>query len=75
MRPPDAVPERGGGRPVEYDGDDMRSAHEDLELEQEHFDAIGGHLEAALREFDVADEDVEEIMGDVAALEDDVLCR
>lgn len=63
------------GGPVEYDGDDMRSAHEGLGLEQEHFDAIAVHLEDALREFDVPEEGVEAIMGEVAALEDDVLCR
>jgi hemoglobin len=63
------------GGPVEYDGEEMREAHEGLGLEPEHFAAIATHLEAALREFDVSDEDVEAIMSEVAALKDDVLCR
>ena len=63
------------GGPVEYDGDDMREAHEGMGIEPQHFAAIATHLEAALREFDVPDGDIEAIMSEVAALEDDVLCR
>ncbi|MFC7079883.1 group I truncated hemoglobin [Halorussus caseinilyticus] len=63
------------GGPVEYDGEEMREAHEGLGLEEQHFTAIATHLEAALREFDVPDQSVEEIMAEVAALKDDVLCR
>lgn len=63
------------GGPVEYDGGDIREAHEGLGLEPEHFAAIATHLETALREFDVPEESVESIMSEVAALEDDVLRR
>jgi len=63
------------GGPVEYDGEEMREAHDGLGLEQEHFAAIAAHLEASLREFDVSDEAVQDIMSEVAALEDDVLVR
>lgn len=62
------------GGPVQYDGEDMREAHEGLGLEPRHFRAIATHLEAALRAFDVSDDSVEAIMSEVAALEDDVLC-
>jgi len=63
------------GGPVEYTGDEMREAHEPLDLEQRHFDAVATHLDGALRAFDVPDETVEAVLGEVAALEDDVLCR
>lgn len=63
------------GGPVDYTGDEMREAHEPLALEQEHFDAIATHLEGALRSFDLPDEAVDAVMAEVAALEDDVLCR
>ena len=63
------------GGPVEYDGEEMRAAHEGLGLEPEHFEAIATHLDAALREFDVGDDARADIMSEVAALEDDVLVR
>ncbi|WP_440006579.1 group I truncated hemoglobin [Halomicrococcus sp. SG-WS-1] len=61
--------------PVEYTGGEMRDVHEPLDLEREHFAAVATHLEGALRAFDVPDEKVEAVMAEVAALEDDVLCR
>src|SRR6056297_2047130 len=33
------------GGPVEYDGEEMRAAHEGLGLEPEHFEAIATHLD------------------------------
>lgn len=63
------------GGPVEYTGEEMRAVHEPLDLEQEHFDAVAGHLEASLRDGGVDEEDIEAVMAEVAALEDDVLCR
>lgn len=63
------------GGPVEYSGDDMREAHEHLDLEQKHFDAVAEHLEAALREFGVPDPQIDAVLSEVVALEDDVLCR
>jgi hemoglobin len=41
------------GGPVEYTGQDMERAHEDLRITGSHFDAIGTHLERTLDEFDV----------------------
>ncbi|UPW00512.1 group 1 truncated hemoglobin [Halorussus gelatinilyticus] len=63
------------GGPVEYDGEEMREAHAGLGLESKHFRAIATHLDATLREFDVSDGARDEIMSEVAALEDDVLVR
>lgn len=63
------------GGPVEYTGEEMRAAHEPLDLRQEHFDAVAAHLEDTLRDCGVAEEDVETVMAEVAAFEDDVLCR
>lgn len=63
------------GGPVEYDGEDMREAHEGMGIEPQHFAAIATHLEAALREFDVPDESIDEIMSEVAGLEDNVVLQ
>ncbi len=63
------------GGPVQYTGDDMYEAHKHLDLTPADFAAVAGHLQASLEEFDLPEEDVEEVMGAVAKLEDDVLGR
>jgi len=63
------------GGPVDYDGRDMRAAHDHLDIDEEDFDAVGEYLEGALRDNGVADENVEAIMSEVAALKDPVIGR
>ncbi|ODR81030.1 globin [Haladaptatus sp. W1] len=63
------------GGPVEYTGDDMREAHAHLDLDESDFDAVGEHLETALRTNGVDDENVEGIMSEVVALKDPILNR
>jgi hemoglobin len=61
------------GGPVEYDGSDMREAHDHLDIGEADFDAVGDHLEVALRENGVEAENVDAIMAEVAALKDPVV--
>jgi hemoglobin len=61
------------GGPVEYDGDDMETAHEGMGITEEAFAHVAEHLEAALRENDVADDDINAILTEVAAMEDDIV--
>lgn len=61
------------GGPIEYSGDDMRTAHEHLGLTNADFDAVAGHLEATLREFDVAERERSEVLEAVSALREDVV--
>lgn len=61
------------GGPVEYDGRDMREAHADLELTPTDFAAVADHLDAVLREFDVAEDDRQAVMDLVGTLEEDIL--
>lgn len=63
------------GGPVDYDGRDMRAAHDHLDVDEEDFDAVAEYLEDALRDNGVADENVETIMSEVAALKAPVLGR
>ncbi|MFC4246986.1 group 1 truncated hemoglobin [Natribaculum luteum] len=63
------------GGPVEYTGDGMREAHAHLDIDEEDFDAVGAHLEDALRSNGVDEENVEAIMSEVVALKDPVLDR
>jgi len=61
------------GGPVDYSGEDMQTAHEGMGITEEAFARVAEYLEAALRENGVDDENVEAILGEVAALEDDVV--
>ena len=63
------------GGPVDYTGDDMREAHEQLDISESDFAAVAGHLEAALRANGVDDDNVEAILSEVAALKAPVLGR
>ncbi|MFC6724569.1 group 1 truncated hemoglobin [Halobium palmae] len=63
------------GGPVEYTGDDMREAHDHLDIAEEEFDLVARYLERALRENGVGDDNVEAIMSEVADLKDPVVGR
>ena len=63
------------GGPVEYTGDEMRTAHRHLDISEEDFDAVGTYLEQALRENGVDEENIEAIMSEVVALKDPILDR
>ncbi|MCH8237008.1 MAG: group 1 truncated hemoglobin [Proteobacteria bacterium] len=66
------------GGPDEYSGKDMREAHAPLVekgLNDSHFDAVAGHLDATLRELGVADDLIGEVMTIAGSTRDDVLGR
>jgi len=61
------------GGPMQYEGEDMRTAHEAMGITDAEFDAVAAHLDGALREFDVADADREAVMETVEGFRDDVV--
>lgn len=61
------------GGPVEYTGEDMYAAHEGMEITEEEFDAIAGHLDDALVEFDVPPVDRDAVLTEIASYEDDIV--
>ncbi|WP_335999438.1 group I truncated hemoglobin [Halorientalis halophila] len=63
------------GGPVEYDGANMRAAHEHLGLTQSDFEVVVDHLGASLDACGVDRGDAEAVLAAVRELEDDVLCR
>lgn len=66
------------GGPEKYTGKDMREAHAPLVeqgLNDSHFDAVAGHLQATLKELEVAADLIGEIMTIAASTRDDVLGR
>ena len=63
------------GGPTDYDGLDMRKAHQKFDLEDVHFDAVLEALEDALDELDVPSEMIEEVIEIAESTRDDVLNR
>jgi len=66
------------GGPTRYSGRDLRAAHARLVaegLDDSHFDAVAGHLQATLAELGVAPEAAAEAMAIAAATRADVLNR
>jgi len=61
------------GGPVEYTGANMREAHSHLDISAADFDAVARHLEAALTDAGVSEENVEAIMSEVVALKEPII--
>lgn len=64
------------GGPNEYTGQDMRTAHAPLVergLNESHFAAVAGHLQATLEELKVPNNLVEQVMAIAGSTHDDVL--
>lgn len=61
------------GGPVTYDSGTLRETHRHMDLEEEHFAAVVGHLKSTLEELAVADHLVEEVVAIANATRDDVL--
>ena len=61
------------GGPVDYSGEDMEAAHDDLGITKSDFDAIVAHLEASLEEFDVPADDRTAVLDAVGQYEDDIV--
>lgn len=66
------------GGPNDYTGADMRAAHAPLVakgLNEDHFNAVAGHLQATLEELNVPAELINEVMSIAGSTKDDVLNR
>ena len=63
------------GGPNDYNGKDMREAHKHMSLTEDHFNAVAENLVATLKELNVADGDIDEIVGIALSVKDDVLNR
>lgn len=63
------------GGPEPWKGEDMRTAHKNLDLRPEDFQAVAENLQSTLVELKVEEALVQEIMALVGSLKDDVLNR
>ncbi|MEJ8547095.1 group 1 truncated hemoglobin [Brevibacillus borstelensis] len=63
------------GGPNQYSGLSMAKAHEEMNLQPVHFDAIVGHLRAALAHFGVSERDIADALSKVESLREDILYK
>ncbi|PYZ92011.1 group 1 truncated hemoglobin [Salipaludibacillus keqinensis] len=56
------------GGPNQYGGTSMEKAHEGMNIQPEHFQAIAHHLQQTLEELNVADEDIAIVMEKIGGL-------
>ena len=63
------------GGPKQYTGKSMAKAHEGMNLQPEHFNAIAIHLHDALAHFGVEEADIDTALTKVASLKDDILYK
>jgi hemoglobin len=63
------------GGPNQYSGRSMEKAHEGLNLQPEHFDAIVKHLTDTVIAHGASQEDLEAVLGKIATLKEAVLYK
>lgn len=63
------------GGPNQYSGRSMELAHKGMNLNDEHFGAIANHLAASLREFNVSDQDINEVLEKLTTMKNDILYK
>jgi len=63
------------GAPTNYEGKDMRAAHQPLDLDDGHFDAVLGHLTQTLRQIGVGEAEIEAVAEIARGTRTDVLNR
>lgn len=61
------------GGPVAWTGKDMRKAHADLKLTEEHFNAVAENLQKTLEDFKVKKELIDQVMAIAGSVKNDVL--
>ena len=61
------------GGPNNYTGQDMRRAHKRMHLTKDHFNAVVKHLVATLRELDVPQELIDDVVTIAVSVRADVL--
>lgn len=61
------------GGPANYSGATMRAAHSKMKLTDEHFNAVAENLVASLKELNVPQELIDQVVAVALSVKDDVL--
>lgn len=63
------------GGPNQYSGRSMELAHKGMNLNEEHFGAIADHLASSLREFNVPENDINEVLEKISTMKDQIIYK
>lgn len=63
------------GGPNNYSGKDMREAHKHMNINEMHFDAVAENLVDTLKEFNVSQSDINDVVAIAVSVKDEVLNR
>lgn len=63
------------GGPNQYSGTSMEKAHEGMNLQPEHFEAITKHLRTALAHFNVSETDINAALNKVETLRESIIYK
>ncbi len=63
------------GGPHQYSGKSMEKAHEGMNLQPEHFNAVATQLHDALSHFGVGEDKIGEVLAHVSTLKDSILYK
>jgi hemoglobin len=61
------------GGPLKYTGRDMKNTHQGMKITDAEFDAVAGHLVAALKKFEVPQADIDELIAAIAPTKKDIV--
>jgi hemoglobin len=61
------------GAPLSYSGKNLRAAHSGMNLKEEHFNAVANHLVSTLKELNVAQNLIDEVVAIVMSTKNDLL--
>ena len=61
------------GCPMNYTGKNMRDAHAHMNLTEDHFNSVAGHLVATLKELEVPQTLIDQVVEIAVSTKDDVL--
>jgi hemoglobin len=61
------------GGPLKYTGRDMKAAHQGMMITEAEFNAVAGHLIAALKKFEVPQAEIDELIALVAPTKKDIV--
>ena len=61
------------GAPMEYTGKNMHDAHAHMDIKEDHFNAVAGHLVATLQELNVPQDLIDEVVAIALSTKDDIV--
>jgi len=61
------------GGPNHYTGRSMKAAHDSMQINENHFNLVAGHLVETLKSFNISQADIDQVVAKVGPLKDDIV--